>query len=88
MSNHAENLHVGLGILGAGLAGAIVANDLVRRQARIEAEAEANSVRSVRALGRELTASRSREAALQEQLNAANFRALRAEAALRRVRGH
>jgi hypothetical protein len=87
MSDHANNLHIGASVIGAGLIGAIMAHDAARKVARHEAEAEANSVASVRALRMEMAASLRREAALQNQLNAARFELLRAQAALRRTQG-
>jgi len=88
MSNHAENLHLDGAAIGGALISAIMANDAVRKQAAIEAEAEANSVASVRALGRELAASMSREAALKAEVVRLQFELGRAQGALRRGQAH
>jgi len=85
MSHHAYNLEMGAAVIGTSLANAIVANDQRRREERIAAEAEANSVASVRRLRSELAASLAREAALQDRLNSARFELLRTQAALRRA---
>lgn len=86
MTDHASNLHLGASAIGGSLINCIMANDANRRIAKQEAEAEANSVASVRALRNELAASVRRETALQERLNRANFDLLRAQAALKRAR--
>lgn len=85
MSNHADNLHIGGAAIGASLVGLIMTNDAVRRQARLEAEAEANSVRSVRALGMELAASLRREAAMKEEIIKLRFELGRARGEIRRA---
>lgn len=92
MSNHAENLHIGASMLGTSLANAIVANNERRRQERLQAEADANSVASVRRLAamlaaaqRENAALRAREAALQEEVDGLRFDLGRTQAALRRL---
>lgn len=83
--SHAENLHIGVSAIGMSLAGAIIANDQARRQARLEAQAEANSIASVRRLANQLAASRRREAALQDEIDQLRFDLGRAHAALRRL---
>lgn len=92
MSNHAENLHMGAAFLGNSLANAIVANNERRRQERLQAEAEANSVQSVRRLAamlaaaqRENAALRGEKAALQEEIDGLRFDLGRTQAALRRL---
>jgi cell division protein FtsB len=65
MTDHAHNLHVGGGILGASLISAIMVNDASRKQAKLEAEAEANSVASVRRLAAMLAAAQRENAALR-----------------------
>ena len=92
MSNHAENLHIGASMLGTSLANAIVANNERRRQERLQAEAEANSVASVRRLAamlaaaqRENAALRGEKAALQEEIDGLRFDLGRTQAALRRL---
>jgi predicted RNase H-like nuclease (RuvC/YqgF family) len=92
MSNHAENLHLGIGMLGNSLANAIVANNQRRREERLQAEAEANSVQSVRRLAamlaaaqRENAALRGERAALQEEIDGLRFDLRRTQAALSRM---
>lgn len=85
MSRHAENLHMGASVIGAGLISAIMANDQARKAARQEAEAEASSVAAVRALRMEMAASLRREAALREEVNRFRFDLLRTQSALRRA---
>lgn len=92
MSNHAENLHLGASMIGMSLAGAIVANNQRRREEAVLAQAEANSVASVRKLARMLTtaqndlaASREREAAMQLEIDRLRFDLGRAHATLRRL---
>lgn len=92
MSNHAFNLEMGTAAIGRGLAGAIVQNNIRRRDERIAAEAEANSVASVRRLAaalaaaqNEVAASRRREAAMQQEINRLRFDLGRAQAAIRRL---
>ena len=82
--SHAENLHIGISVLGNSLANAIVQNGQMRRQAALEAAAEANSVDAVRRLANALAASRSRETALEAQIVQLQFELGRARAALRR----
>ncbi|CAM5763583.1 hypothetical protein [Bosea minatitlanensis] len=92
MSNHAFNLEMGSAVIGSSLANAIVQNNIRRRDERIAAEAEANSVASVRRLAaalataqNEVAASRRREAAMQEEINRLRFDLGRAHAAIRRL---
>lgn len=92
MTDHAFNLHVGASVLGNSLANAIVQNTARRREERLQAEAEANSVQSVRRLAamlaaaqRENAALRAREAALQEEIDGLRFDLGRTQAALRRM---
>lgn len=82
--SHAENLHLGISMLGNSLANTIVQNNQMRRQAALEAAAEANSVDAVRRLANALAASRSRETALEAQIVQLQFELGRARAALRR----
>ena len=89
---HADNLHIGASVLGNSLANLIVANNERRRVERIEAQAEANSVRSVRRLARMLTtaqndlaASQAREAVMQLEIDRLRFDLGRAHATLRRL---
>jgi hypothetical protein len=84
--SHADNIHLGASAIGGSLISCIMAAQRDRQIANENAEAEANSVASVRALRNELAASVRREAALQERLNRANFELLRTQAALRRIR--
>lgn len=90
--SHAENLHIGASALGTSVANLLVANSERRRVERLEAQAEANSVASVRRLARMLTtaqndlaASRARETALQEEIDRLRFDLGRAHATLRRL---
>lgn len=90
--SHAENLHIGASMLGTSLANAIVANTARRREERIQAQAEANSVASVRRLAamlaaaqRENAASQAREAALREEIDGLRFDLRRTQAALSRA---
>lgn len=85
MTDHAGNLHIGGAAIGASLVGLIMSNDATRKMARQEAEAEANSVASVRALARELAASRARETALKAQIVQLQFELGRAQGAIRRA---
>lgn len=92
MTDHAFNLHVGASVLGNSLANAIVQNNERRRQERIEAQAETNSVASVRRLAamlaaaqRENAASQRREAALREEVEGLRYDLECAHAALRRM---
>ncbi|SDH20403.1 hypothetical protein [Bosea robiniae] len=92
MSNHAFNLEMGAAVIGNGLANAIVANNVRRREERHQAAAEANSVASVRRLAamlaaaqREIAASRAREAAMQEEIDGLRFDLRRTQAALSRA---
>ena len=92
MSNHAFNLEMGAAVIGNGLANAIVSNNIRRREERAQAEAEANSVQSVRRLAamlaaaqNELAASRRREAALTQEVDGLRYDLECAHAALRRV---
>lgn len=92
MSNHAFNLEMGAAVIGNGLANAIVQNNIHRRDERIAAEAEANSIASVRRLAaalaaaqNEVAASRRREAAMQDEINRLRFNLGRAQAELRRL---
>ena len=92
MSNHADNLHLGASAIGASLISAIVVNDQMRRAAAVEAQAEANSVASVRRLAamlaaaqRENAALRVREAALEAEVEGLRYDLECAHAALRRV---
>lgn len=83
--SHAENLHIGVSAIGMSLASAIVANDQRRREERIQAQAEANSVASVRRLANALAVSRQREAALKAEITQLRFELGRARGALRRA---
>ena len=90
--SHADNLHLGASAIGAGLIGAIMANDQARKIARQEAAAEATSVASVRRLAALLAATQRENAALRASRTAllAEVEGLRgdlecAHAALRRV---
>lgn len=90
--SHAENLHIGASVLGTSLANAIVANSARRREERAQAQAEANSVASVRRLAamlaaaqREIAASHAREAAMQEEIDGLRFDLRRTQAALSRA---
>ena len=92
MSRHAYNLEMGAAVIGKGLANAIVANNVRRREERHQAEAEANSVASVRRLAamlaaaqRENAALRVREAALQAEIDGLRFDLRRTQAALSRA---
>ena len=92
MTDHAHNVHVGASVIGAGLISAIMANAANRKAARQEAEAEANSVASVRRLAAMLAAAQKENAALRAGRTAlqAEVEGLRedlacAHAALRRV---
>lgn len=92
MSNHAETLHIGASALGTSVANLLVANSQRRREERLQAEAEANSVQSVRRLAAMLAAAqrdnaalRAREAALQEEIDGLRFDLGRTQAALRRL---
>lgn len=90
--SHADNLHMGASVVAGGLISAIMVNDANRRQARIEAQAEATSVQSVRRLAAMLAAVQTENAALRAGRAAlqAEVEGLRedlacAHAALRRV---
>lgn len=83
--SHAENLHIGVSAIGMSLAGAIIASDQARRQARLEAQAEAHSIASVRRLANALAASQRREAALESEVVRLRFELGRARGALRRA---
>lgn len=92
MSNHAENLHLGVSALGMSLAGAIVANNQRRAEERAQAQADANSVQSVRRLAQmlrqaqnDLAASRHREAALAQEVDGLRYDLDCTQAALRRM---
>ena len=92
MTDHAGNLHIGASAIGAGLISAIMVNDANRKIARQEAQAEANSVASVRRLAallaatqRENAALRSSKAALQAEVEGLREDLACAHAALRRV---
>lgn len=92
MSNHAETLHIGASALGTSVANLLIANSARRREERLQAEADANSVASVRRLAQmlrqaqnELAASRAREAAMQEEIDGLRFDLGRTQAALRRL---
>ena len=92
MSRHAYNLEMGAAVIGNSLANAIVANNVRRREERSQAQAEANSVASVRRLAamlataqNELAASRRREAALTEEIDGLRFDLRRTQAALSRA---
>lgn len=64
---HAETLHIGASVIGNSLANAIVANDLRRREEAAQAQAEANSVASVRRLAAMLAAAQRENAALRQE---------------------
>ena len=90
--SHAENLHIGAAALGTSVTNLIMANSARRREERLQAEAEANSVQSVRRLAamlaaaqREIAASRARETAMQEEIDGLRFDLGRTQAALRRM---
>lgn len=92
MSNHAETLHIGASALGTSVANLLVANSVRRREERLQAQAEANSVASVRRLAailaaaqNELAACRRREAALAEEIDGLRFDLRRTQAALSRA---
>lgn len=92
MSNHAETLHIGAAALGTSVTNLIMANSARRREERAQAQADANSVASVRRLAamlaaaqRENAALRVREAALQEEVDGLKFDLGRTQAALRRL---
>jgi hypothetical protein len=92
MSRHAENLHIGASALGTSVANLLIANSARRREERFQAEADANSVASVRRLAsmlaaaqNELAASRRREAALTQEVDGLRYDLECAHAALRRV---
>lgn len=92
MSRHAENLHLGASMIGMSLAGAIVANNQRRAEERLQAEAEANSVQSVRRLAamlaaaqRENAALRNERTALAQEVEGLRYDLECAHAALRRV---
>lgn len=65
MTDHAHNLHVGAGVIGAGLISAIMVNDANRKIAREMAQAEATSIASVRRLAALLAAVQNENAALR-----------------------
>lgn len=65
MSDHAHNLHMGASVVAGGLISAIMVNDAARKQARIEAQAEATSIQSVRRLAAMLAAAQRENAALR-----------------------
>lgn len=90
--SHAETLHIGASAIGTSVANLLVANSERRRQERLQAEADANSVQSVRRLARMLTtaqndlaASQAREAAMQLEIDRLRFNLGRAHATLRRL---
>ena len=90
--SHAETLHIGASALGTSVANLLIANSARRREERLQAEADANSVASVRRLAamlaaaqRENAALRVREAALQEEVDGLRFDLGRTQAALRRL---
>lgn len=92
MSNHAVNLHIGAAVIGTSLANAIVANNERRRQERLQAEADANSVASVRRLAamlaaaqRENAALRAERAALAQEVKGLRYDLDCTQAALRRM---
>ena len=92
MSNHAETLHLGASALGTSVANLLIANSARRREERLQAQADANSVQSVRRLAsmlaaaqREIAASHAREAAMQEEIDGLKFDLGRTQAALRRM---
>lgn len=92
MSRHAENLHIGASALGTSVANLLVANSQRRREELAQAQAEANSVASVRRLAamlaaaqRENAALRVREAALSQEVEGLRYDLECAHAALRRV---
>lgn len=92
MSRHTHNLEMGASVIGNSLANAIVQNNLRRREERLQAEAEANSVASVRRLAAMLTAAqrenaalRATEAALRSEVDGLRYDLECAHAALRRV---
>ena len=92
MTDHAFNLHVGASVLGNSLANAIVQNTARRREEAAQAQAEANSVASVRRLAamlaaaqRENAALRGERAALQAEIDGLRFDLRRTQAALSRA---
>lgn len=92
MSNHAETLHIGASALGTSVANLLVQNSIRRREERAQAQAEANSVQSVRRLAamlaaaqRENAALRSGRAALEAEVEGLRYDLECAHAALRRV---
>lgn len=90
--SQAHMIHVGASAIGNGLVNAIIANQRDRAVAKANAEAEANSVASVRRLAAMLAAAQKENAALRvrEAALATEVEGLRedlacAHAALRRV---
>lgn len=90
--SHAENLHIGAAALGTSVTNLIMANSARRREERLQAEADANSVASVRRLAamlaaaqRENAALRLERTALQEEVDGLKFDLGRTQAALRRL---
>lgn len=89
---HADNIHLGASVIAGGLISAIVVNDANRRAAAVEAQAEANSVASVRRLAamlarvqNENAALRGERAALEAEVEGLRYDLECAHAALRRV---
>ena len=92
MSRHAYNLEMGAAVIGNSLANAIVQNNLRRQEERAQAQADANSVASVRKLAAMLAAAqkenaalRAKEAALRSEVDGLRYDLECAHAALRRV---
>ena len=90
--SQADTIHIGASAIGASLISAIVVNDQMRRAAAVEAQAEANSVRSVRRLAAMLArvqtenaALRAGRAALEAEVEGLRYDLECAHAALRRV---
>ncbi len=82
----AHRIHQASSGLAGGLAAALVEQSHARRIAGHNARVERGDLAAVQRLANELAAERRRSAALQQKVNDATARALRAEAALRRTR--
>ncbi len=83
--SHAETLHIGASALGTSVANLLVANNERRRIERMEAQAEANSVQSVRRLAAMLAAAQRENAALRGERAALETEVVSAVSALETV---
>ncbi len=90
--SHADNLHIGASALGTSVANLLVQNSIRRREERAQAQADANSVASVRKLAAMLAAAqkenaalRGERAALQSEVDGLRYDLECAHAALRRM---